>query len=81
MLKNKELYYRRRIKLLHFTGQEFSWEMAAAKCREYHMTLPRLRDKKSTEELVLSTQNDNLFPLYAFFVGLVTKVILFSSHI
>ena len=48
--------------------------MAAAKCREYHMTLPRLRDEESTQELVLNIQNDYLPPMYAMFVGLATKV-------
>ena len=72
--KNKGLYYRRKIKSLHFAAQEFSWEMAAEKCREYHMTLPRLRDEESAQELVLHVQNDYLPPMYAMFVGLVTKV-------
>ena len=72
--KNKGLYYQRKIKSLHFAAQHFSWEMAAAKCREYHMTLPHLRDEGSTQELVLHVQNDYLPPMYAMFVGLVTKV-------
>ena len=72
--KYKGLYYRRNIKSLHFAAQEFSWEMAAEKCREHHMTLPRLRDEESTQEFVLNIQNGYLPPMYAMFVGLVTKV-------
>ena len=74
--KNKGFYYRRKIKSLHFAEREFSWKMAAKKCREYRTTLPRLRDEKSTKDFVLHLQNDLLPPMYAMFVGLVTKVML-----
>ena len=74
MRKKKGLYYRSKIKSLHFAEQEFSWEMAAAKCREYHMTLPHLQNEDSTQELMLRIQNDYMTPIYAIFVGLVTKV-------
>ena len=74
MRKKKGLYYRKKIKSLHFATQEFSWEMAAAKCREYQMTLPSLQNEDSTQELMLHIQNDYMTPIYAIFVGLVTKV-------
>ncbi len=61
------------IKILNFTT-EYSWSMAAYKCKRQGMLLPHMKDEKSTLELALFLLDNYVLQTYALFVGLLKKV-------
>ena len=63
-----------RFKLLTFSFHEFSWVMAAAKCQEYGMTLPHLKNQEMTEQFVIYILDKYILPTYVLFIGLLKKV-------
>ncbi len=60
-------------KILNFS-KEYSWSMAAYKCKRQGMLLPHMKDEKSTLELALFLLDNYVLPTYALFVGLLKKV-------
>ena len=68
------------VKLMSFSKTEHSWMSAAQICAEYGMTLPHLKDKASTRQLVLYVLEKYALPTYALFVGLIRKVSLFEQR-
>ena len=64
----------KRLKLLNFTSHEFSWIMAAEKCKEHGMTLPHLKDEETTQEFVIHVLEKYILPIYVLFIGLMKKV-------
>ena len=66
--------YHKTLKLMSFSRTEHSWMSAAQICAEHGMTLPHLKDKASTWQLVLYVLEKYALPTYALFVGLIRKV-------
>ena len=64
----------KRLRLLNFTSHEFSWTMAAVKCKELGMTLPHLKDEETTRQFVIHVLEKYVLPIYALFIGLIKKV-------
>ena len=64
----------KRLKLLNFTSHEFSWIMAAEKCKEHGMTLPHLKGEETTQEFVIHLLEKYILPIYVPFIGLMKKV-------
>ena len=59
---------------IHNFSKEYSWSMAAYKCKRQGMLLPHMKNEKSTLELVLFLLDNYVLPTYALFVGLLMKV-------
>ena len=74
IMRVDDVYFKSKFKLLKFAGMKYSWMMAAEKCQEYGITLPHLQNKRKTREFILFILNEYALPIYALFVGLVTKV-------
>ena len=65
------------IRLFNFSSQRYSWLMALAECKQHGMTLPHLMNRKSTTEFVAKILHTFMSPPFAFFVGLIRKVMYF----
>ncbi len=68
------LKFHKNIKMLNFSRNVFSWSLAIQQCNKYGMTLPQLKDEKTTMELVFYLLDNNILPTYALYVGLMKKV-------
>ncbi len=78
------LRFHKNIKMLNFSRNVFSWSLAIQQCNKHGMTLPQLKDEKTTMELVFYLLDNNILPTYALYVGLMKKVrkyVLQSNHI
>ena len=73
-IKNQTETFKTRYKLINFAELNYSWTMAADKCKEFGMTLPHLENEKTTREFVSYILNEYALLIYALFVGLVRKV-------
>lgn len=71
---NNYTNFRETLKLLQYVDSKYSWVMAAAKCKEYNMTLPHFESERSTKKFVSYILNEFTLPTYSLFIALIYKV-------
>lgn len=66
--------FKKTLKLLKYFDKQFSWQMAAATCKENKMTLPHFSTERIMKQFVSYILNEFSLPTYLVFIGLSFQV-------